>query len=41
MTEAMKTEGTFKLSDLNEFDGSPYEVSRPFLLENSELTTWR
>lgn len=27
MTEAMKTQGTFKLSDLNEFDGSPYEVS--------------
>lgn len=31
MTEAMKTEGTFKLADLHEFDGSPYEV-RPCLL---------
>lgn len=26
MTEAMKTEGTFKLTHLHEFDGSPYEV---------------
>lgn len=26
MTEAMKTEGTFKLVDANEFDRSPYEV---------------
>lgn len=28
MSEAMKTEGTFKLANLHEFDGSPYEVSR-------------
>lgn len=26
ITEAMKTEGTFKLNHLHEFDGSSYEV---------------
>lgn len=31
MSEAMKTEGTFKLANLHEFDGSPYEVSRVVL----------
>jgi hypothetical protein len=29
MTEAMKTEGTFKLANVHEFAGSPYDVRRP------------
>lgn len=37
MTEAMKTEGTFKMVDVNEFDGSPYEVG--FLLLDIGVVT--
>lgn len=32
MTEAMKTEGTFKVIDVNEFDSSPYEVCSSLFL---------
>lgn len=28
MTEAMKTEGTFKVANLHDFAGSPYDVSQ-------------
>ena len=28
MTEAMKTEGTFKLTNVQDFGGSPFEVSQ-------------